>query len=123
MSTVGIVLIVKAKCLNFLNNKLKFREKEDKWTVSLIEINIQLLVFRLVSFLSLQKTLKKLACRISIIQPEWSLSEVLKVCEKEKKEKNIWIWKTTEAKSLYGKNKLFSVQLHMEWDFSESSEF
>lgn len=39
-------------CFIFLNNnKLKFREKEDKWTVSLIEINIQLMVFRLVSFL------------------------------------------------------------------------
>lgn len=38
-------------CFIFLNNKLKFREKEDKWTVSLIEINIQLVVFRLVSFL------------------------------------------------------------------------
>lgn len=48
----------------FLNNKLKFREKEDKWTVSLIEINIQLLVFRVVSLffaLSEDKKEKKLA--------------------------------------------------------------
>lgn len=34
------------KCLIlFLNNKLKFQENKKTWTVNLIEINIQLLVF------------------------------------------------------------------------------